>query len=49
MTLVFFVPAIVVSLGLIAWQLVARRGEALDAARTTVRPHQSPATSERYA
>lgn len=36
MILVLFVPAIVVRLGLIAWQLVARRGEAL--ASTTTRP-----------
>jgi cytochrome oxidase assembly protein ShyY1 len=31
MILVFFVPAIIVSLGLMAWQLVARRHEALTA------------------
>jgi hypothetical protein len=31
MTLAFFVPMIVVSLALIIWQLLARRGEALDA------------------
>jgi hypothetical protein len=33
MILVFFVPAIVVSIGLLAWQLVARRGEALERTR----------------
>ena len=33
MILVFFVPAIVVSVGLLAWQLVARRHEALDGTR----------------
>jgi hypothetical protein len=32
MILVFFVPAIIVSLGLLVWQLVARRHEALIAA-----------------
>ncbi len=34
MILVFFVPAIVVSVGLIAWQLVSRRHEALTDGRT---------------
>jgi hypothetical protein len=29
MILVFFVPAVVVSVGLLAWQLVSRRQEAL--------------------
>jgi hypothetical protein len=29
MILVFFVPAIIVSLGLMAWQLVSRRHQAL--------------------
>jgi hypothetical protein len=31
MILVFFVPMVVVSLGLIIWQLISRRSEALDA------------------
>jgi hypothetical protein len=29
MILVFFVPAVIVSIGLLAWQLVSRRHEAL--------------------
>jgi hypothetical protein len=37
MILVFFVPAIVVSLGLLAWQLVTRRHEALTDTRQTAR------------
>jgi uncharacterized membrane protein YjgN (DUF898 family) len=36
MILVYFVPAVVLSAVLLAWQLFARRGEALDAAP---RPH----------
>jgi hypothetical protein len=35
MILVFYVPAIVVSVGLIAWQLVARRHEAVAQGRTS--------------
>jgi hypothetical protein len=38
MILVFFVPAVVVSIGLIAWQLAARRHEALSADRTRDQP-----------
>jgi hypothetical protein len=41
MILVFFVPAIVVSTGLLAWQLVARRHEPIDATR------ELPAANER--
>jgi hypothetical protein len=34
MILVFFVPIVVVSAALIAWQLYTRRGQALDSAAT---------------
>jgi hypothetical protein len=41
MILVFFVPAIVVSTGLLAWQLVARRHETIEGTR------ELPAANER--
>ena len=41
MILVFFVPAIVVSTGLLAWQLVARRHQAIEGTR------ELPAANER--
>jgi F0F1-type ATP synthase membrane subunit a len=39
MILVFFVPMVVVSAALLAWQLYARRGEALDSARNMINMH----------
>ena len=45
MILVYFVPLVVVSVVLLAWQLYARRGEALDpAAHTASAPRMSEAT-----
>jgi hypothetical protein len=46
MVLVFFVPMVVVSAVLIAWQLISRRGEALDADN---RSAGSPPASSRAA
>lgn len=40
MILVYFVPAVVVSAVLLAWQLYARRGEALDAASNAPATHE---------
>jgi hypothetical protein len=49
MILAFFVPAIVVSTGLIIWQLIARRGEALGAENETGNQMPRPARSTRFA
>lgn len=44
MILVFFVPLVIVSLGLIVWQLLSRRNEALDGRSSeTVRAHRNTA------
>jgi len=49
MILAFFVPAIVVSVALILWQLIARRGEVLDGAAKAVPAPARSVASERFA
>lgn len=45
LVLSFFVPVVVVSTGLLIWQLYSRRNEALDSAGRGSRPRGAPVTS----
>ena len=45
LVLSFFVPVVVVSTGLLIWQLYSRRNEALDSAGHATRPRGAPVTS----
>jgi hypothetical protein len=49
MILAFYVPAIIVSIGLLIWQLVTRRGEALDATEASAVLPMNAVPAQRFA